>query len=234
MQPDKFADLSFHPYVRGFWTDEEMFAATGATSLALTKGMQREKLISPGKYKNQNGKLSRAWGATDLFRIALAVDLAHETGFNQLVSIKILGALGTDKIDQVLCTQKTLLDIGSRFNDACLADERFETNGLPVGWSDLEFITDRSEVLDLQIVDRELVFELTQSELDSDKLDMKPLGVLVDPVGNSPKLILTEEDKRPTFFEDERSVLIVRLNCLADRPLRTAFGITAHPNAWVR
>lgn len=228
------ADLRSHPFVRGFWTDDEMFEATGATSLGLIKAMQREKLIAPGKYKNPNGKLSRAWGAGDLFRIALAVDVADETGFSLLVATKILSAIGPEKIDHVLSTQKTLEALERRRDEALTRSGQTEIDGLPTDWSGLEFTTDRPKVLDIKIVDRRLVFLLSQADEDPDITNETPLGSLADAKGNFPLLVPAEQLKQPLLYEEERSVLIVRLSCLADRPLRAAFGTTAYPNIWIR
>lgn len=234
MPSERSADLALHPFIRGFWTDAEMFSATGATSLGLIKAMQREKLIAPGKYKNANGKLSRAWGALDLFRIALAVDLADETGFSLLVATKILSGLGTARIDHVLSTRETLDAIERRLKDISKANTGDRPDGLPDEWRELEFRTDRPEVLDLKIVNRESVLLLTQAHDDSDVIIETPLGILAETRGNAPVLALSDQDNLPFFYEDERSILVVRLGNLADRPLREAFGTTAYPNVWIR
>lgn len=227
-------DLRLHPVVRGYWTDDEMFAATGATSLGLIKSLQREKLIAPGKYKNANGKLSRAWSPADIFRIALAVDVADETGFSLLVAVKILGALGTERIDLVLSSASTIKEIEVRLKEATETTDRFSSDGLPLGWRDMEFRVHRPEVLDVRIVNRELVYLLTQSREYADAVIETPLGVLSDVKGNAPRLTLSGEDRGSILYEEERSVLIVRLSCLADLPLRSAFGAEIYPNVWIR
>lgn len=231
---DTLAELQRHPFVRGFWTDEEMFEATGATSLGLIKALQREKLVAPGKYKNANGKLSRAWSATDLFCIALAVDLADETGFSLLVATKILSAIGPEQIHHVLSSRETLEALEKRRDEAIAKAGQTAIDGLPTEWSELKFTTDRPEVLDIKIVDRRLVFLLKPSDDVPDVMTETPLGLLSDAKGNSPLLVLLEELKQPLFYEEERSILIVRLGCLADKPLRAAFGTTAYPNVWIR
>lgn len=221
--------LRLHPLVRGFWTDDEMFAATGANSLGLIKTLQREKLLAPGKYKNANGKLSRAWGAGDLFRIALAVDLAEETGFSLFVSAKILGLLGPAKIDFVLSTEMAMSEIQARLQQAMKEVGEATADGLPIGWEESLIMVPRPDRLDIQIVDRHILHCLTYDTDGSGLSHETPLGCLSDAKGNSPQIIPTENQTLSSPHREERSILIVRLSHLADLPLHEAFGVVIHP-----
>jgi hypothetical protein len=206
-----------------------MFAATGANSLGLIKSLQREKLIAPGKYKNANGKLSRAWGAGDLFRIALAVDLAEETGFSLFVSAKILGVLGPAKIDFVLSTELIMSEIHARLQEAMKKGGETTVDGLPVGWRELLITIPRRDLLDIQIVDRHILHCLTYDTDGSGLSHETPLGCLSDAKGNSPQINLTENQALSSPHREERSILTVRLSHLADLPLHEAFGVVIHP-----
>ena len=211
-----------------------MFAASGATSLGIVKTMQKEGLVAPGRYKNSSGKLSRAWEFADILRIALAVELAHETGFNLQVAVVILGALGKDLIDFALSTQETQEKIRDTLEKTCAATTEVDSRGLPAGWSQTEVLFHRPDFIDIQIVDRELVYKIQLNEDDRDVLEQSPLGFLVDARSSAPRLEPMGERGLPVHYEDERSNLVVHLNCLAYHPLNVALGVKALLNPWVR
>lgn len=224
-------DLDLHPIARGFWTDDEMFEATGATSIALIKQMQKDKLIEPGRYKTAAGKWARAWSGSDLLRIALVVDVAFHTGFNLSVSSLILGAIGTEKIDQVLAAHDTLRIIQDTYGSMTSAS-RMDARGLPEGWTEKQIEIIRPNELELEIVNREFVFTAVLANSRDRKRDdynRNALGSIDQAKTNSPKLWLSDVDSSP---EVETSSLTVALHRLATRPVEYAFGLDAYVDMW--
>ena len=95
------ADLNKSPPDRGFWTDEEMFEATGATSLRLIKALQRNGLLNASKYKHVS-KWHRAWTISDLLVIQLADDFSAHSGFSIDETVNILTLIPRQLLEQAL------------------------------------------------------------------------------------------------------------------------------------
>jgi hypothetical protein len=232
-------NLDLHPFARSFWTDDEMFAVTGATSIALIKLMQRQKLLTPGRYKNSAGKLSRAWKAEELFRIALAIDFSDQTGFSAAATAAILGAMGADCIDHALSTKDALAEIDSRFRNAREIDSNVDEQGLPPSWNGVSLTIERPVKCRIRIVDREFI-HLVEFDVDCDHEDihetpqfgLRPLGRLVDAKTNSPfvESYVSIGMKPGDASEPDLSILEVHLECLALSPYENrAFGIDVIP-----
>lgn len=226
-----FGNLDLHPFVRGFWTDDEMFEATGATSIALIKQMQKDKLIEPGRYKTTAGKWARAWTGPELFRIALVVDVAFHTGFNLSVSSLILGSVGTEQIDHILIPTDTAQTIQNTYDSMALASP-LDEHGLPDKWAEKQVEIVRPNELELEIVNREFVFTtdpVTIRNAKSSQYSRQALGWIDQAKTNSPKLWPSEVDSSP---EVETSTLTVALHRLATRPVEYAFGLVAFVDMW--
>ena len=227
-------DLSLHPFVRGFWTDDEMFEASGVTSVAVVKSMQAAKLVRADRYKTAQGKWARAWSFRDIFVFALAVDVATETGFNMNVAVELLRALGTEVIESVLCIRETRAKLQNAFDELISSGPTLLENGMPKSWESAPVILHRSEVVDLKIVDREFVFCLAPPDpYASDELQSRPIGLLTNAKTTKPRIVFTEDMALPTF-ELMRSDLVVHLNTLAERPVYHGCGIRAEVNPWIR
>ncbi|WP_290949973.1 hypothetical protein [Hyphomonas sp.] len=227
-------DLSLHPFVRGFWTDEEMFEASGVTSVAVIKSMQAAKLVRADRYKTAHGKWARAWSFRDIFVFALAVDVATETGFNMHVAVELLRALGTEIIEAVLCINETKEKLRNAFDELSSSGSMLLKNGMPKPWESTPIILHRSEVVDLKIVDREFVFCLAPPDpYAPDELESRPIGLLTNVKTTKPQIVFTEDMALPTF-ELMRSDLVIHLNTLAERPVYHGCGIRAEVNPWVR
>jgi|AntAceMinimDraft_11_1070367.scaffolds.fasta_scaffold12601_1 hypothetical protein len=232
-------NLELHPFARSFWTDDEMFDVTGATSIALIKLMQGQKLLTPGRYKNSAGKLSRAWKAEELFRIALAIDFSDQTGFSAAATAAILGAMGSDRIDQALSTNEALTEIDSIFRKEREIDSRVDEQGLPLSWSGGGTAIERPVRSRIRIVDREFI-HLVEFGVDCDHEDiyetpefgLRPLGRLIDAKTSSPfvESYVSAGLKPGEVSKPDLSILEVHLECLALSPFENrAFGIDVLP-----
>lgn len=225
-------DLNLHPFVRGFWTDEEMLEATGASSIAVIKQMQKDKLVEPSRYKTPAGKLARAWSGQDLFRIALVVDFVFHSGLNLAVSSLIIGAVGKDQIDQVLASKEAIRQIQDAYNVA-VANSDTDHQGLPESWKDVRVEIFREEELEVQVVDREFLFTATPPRDSQAKHDWYPrvaMGWIDKIKTTTPKLWPSDADSSP---EVATSMLKVSLHRLATRPAEYAFGLDAYIDMWM-
>lgn len=115
--PTLSPELSSLPYFRGWWSDEELMSATGATSVAVIKQLQKLGVITPHKEKKESGQNARAWKPEDLFRVALAIDVSELTGLSQLAAATLLSLMKTREIDAALNTEKTLSKVQARISE---------------------------------------------------------------------------------------------------------------------
>lgn len=115
--PTLSPELSSLPYFRGWWSDEELMSATGATSVAVIKQLQKLGVITPGKEKKESGQNARAWKPEDLFRVALAIDVSELTGLSQLAAANLLSMMHTREVDAALNIEATLCKVKARIRD---------------------------------------------------------------------------------------------------------------------
>ncbi|MEO0452068.1 MAG: hypothetical protein AAFZ74_17275 [Pseudomonadota bacterium] len=84
------------PILRRVWTTEELLSTAGGGSEAIVKLMQARKLISPGKVRFPNGKLTRVWSLEDVVLVSTVLLMSEHTGFSLSASVAVAAAFGRD------------------------------------------------------------------------------------------------------------------------------------------
>lgn len=96
------AELSEPSAQRGFWTDDEMFVATGTTSMLLVNTLNAHGLLAPSRYRSPRGQLKRAWKPEDLYVLSFATELSSLLGMSLAAVAAIMGVLPRKIVDEYL------------------------------------------------------------------------------------------------------------------------------------
>ncbi len=206
--------LLAHPVVRGFWTDEEMMAITGATSLAPIKRLQKAELVSPGRYEKAPGKKARAWELDDILTIALSLELAEHASLNLAVTSIILSAIGRSLVTKIVLG-KEIMAAAAQVLESHSPDTHWGKDGLPSGWHNRNLDIKRDAFADLIIQDRKQVFiRHSQGGLASTK-QVHFVASFESMKSNEPNYSLINVKRHALIGETEEvSRLVIHLNRL--------------------
>lgn len=209
-------DWSLAPPDRGFWTDQEMFTATTASSMRPIKSLQRRGLLTASKFK-ENGKWHRAWTIGDLIVIQLAEDLANGSRFGTDDVAEILRLIPNAATENALLLDPLIDEVIQVYTAS------IDEHGIPKSDEKGEsFTLKRADDFDLIIADRRTIYAKVGGKGGA----VYKIGYLSDNKwlrdGNSLTPALEGELAE---LESAVSVLYLKLSRMGLLPIEKQFGV---------
>lgn len=223
------AKMIAHPIIRGFWTDEEMMAITGATSLAPIKRLQKAGVISPGRYEKAPGKKARAWSLNEVLTIALALNFAEQASVNLSVTSVILSAISSRTINRVTLGDQIMQE-AVRELSVVSQDVGQDEWGLPLTWHNHVLTVSRRTCLDLIVIDRKDVLIREKRTDSSGSRNERFIASFESMKSNEPSYSLLNTKRILSVGQStEISRLVVHLHRLLNTSLLSeAVGANVH------
>lgn len=113
LERETVAELLHHPPgVRGFWTDDELLADAGLSSLPMLKKLQALDWVMPGHIPIEGGGRRRAWVFREVIRATLATELARAANLPILGVATLLRIIPNEWLEDAMEMEALIANAG--------------------------------------------------------------------------------------------------------------------------